>query len=172
MGNRKIVNPNFKSKNGKHSLRIEIIEPTDLELIANFFNDHYVKNGNLWKSIKITPEECKQMSYDTVKIAIQKPISFAVFDGKKLVAIQLNRLHFPEEFEQLFNGELHHKNPTFIIKDDYSNEIQNGPYNNLNANRIYTFVESSLKQVGKFLPKTTKPLGYFKVTAVLPEYSK
>uniref|UniRef100_A0A914ZFC1 N-acetyltransferase domain-containing protein n=1 Tax=Panagrolaimus superbus TaxID=310955 RepID=A0A914ZFC1_9BILA len=168
---KKIVNPNWIPKNGKISLRIEIIDPSDLELITYFYNDHYVNHGNLWKSIKITSKECHPLSFDIVSLAIEKPVSLAAFDGNQLVAVQLNRVQSPDEFSKLFDGQLHHENPKLVIKDDYAKDIKNGPYN-LQANRIYVILQETLKQAGKFLPKTTKNLGYFKAASVHPDYQK
>lgn len=49
-GEREIVH--VMSSNGKiNNLRTEVIDEKDIDLIGNFYNYHFVKNGNLWKSL-------------------------------------------------------------------------------------------------------------------------
>uniref|UniRef100_A0A914P489 Uncharacterized protein n=1 Tax=Panagrolaimus davidi TaxID=227884 RepID=A0A914P489_9BILA len=162
-GERVVINPDWKSKNGKHLIRVEIIDEKDLDLIGNFYN-----YNNYLNLINVKPEETEKFAFDAVKKCLFQPLSFAAFDGEKLVGIQLNRFHIPSEFPQIFDG-FNENNPKFIIKEDYSNEIQNAPYT-FEANKIYVNLEECFRQTGKFLPKEIKNLGVIKSIGIHPNY--
>uniref|UniRef100_A0AC35GKG6 Uncharacterized protein n=1 Tax=Panagrolaimus sp. PS1159 TaxID=55785 RepID=A0AC35GKG6_9BILA len=119
-GEREVINPGWKPKDGKNLLRIEIADKKDLVLVANFFNHHFSSNNNLRKALEATYEDMEKFSYDRAALAVKKPRSYLVFDGKKLVAAALRTFYTPEEYFKIFNGELFYKSPKFLIKDDYA----------------------------------------------------
>ena len=52
---------------------------------------------------------------------IDKPMSYAVFDEEKLVAIKLNNYYTVEEFPELFDGQMPGEaNPKFEMKNNYA----------------------------------------------------
>ena len=107
------------------------------------------------------------MSFDAILPAFKHRCSLAVFDDEKLVALNLNRLHTPNEFSSIF-GDC---NTNSEIKDDYAEDIHNGPYN-LNSNRINVFLQECLKQTGQFFPEDIKNIGYLKAIAIHPNYQR
>uniref|UniRef100_A0A914QW81 N-acetyltransferase domain-containing protein n=1 Tax=Panagrolaimus davidi TaxID=227884 RepID=A0A914QW81_9BILA len=115
-------------------------------------------------------ENTKELIFDAIKIPMKQPLSYAAFDENQLVGIHLNRLHPKSQFSELFEGKLYYKNAKLYIKENYAEDIANGPYNNQNANRISVLLNECLKQTGKFLPEDIKNLGYMKVTVIDPKY--
>uniref|UniRef100_A0AC34F3J9 Uncharacterized protein n=1 Tax=Panagrolaimus sp. ES5 TaxID=591445 RepID=A0AC34F3J9_9BILA len=168
-GERNILNPEWKPKNGKRPLRIEFIDSNDIALVGNFYNHHFNKHGNICQSRNMKDEETEKFKFDTLKNVLTKPLSFAAFEGDKIVALKLNRIHFSYEFERIFGGKIFETNPKFDIKSDYAVDILNGPYS-LNANRVKVILDEALRQTGKFLPKNITNLGVLKSTGIHPEY--
>uniref|UniRef100_A0A914P4K1 N-acetyltransferase domain-containing protein n=1 Tax=Panagrolaimus davidi TaxID=227884 RepID=A0A914P4K1_9BILA len=170
-GERKVVNPAWKPKDGKNPLRIEIAEKKDLELVANFFNHHFTSNNNLRKALGATYEDMEEFSYDRAELAVKKPRSYLVFDGNKLVAASLRTYYTKDEYFKIFNGELFHQNPKFLIKDDYAEDIRSKGYG-LNASRIAVLNEACISQIGKFLPSDVENLDFEIATGVHPDYTR
>uniref|UniRef100_A0A914R7K0 Uncharacterized protein n=1 Tax=Panagrolaimus davidi TaxID=227884 RepID=A0A914R7K0_9BILA len=119
-GEREVVNPAWKPKDGKNPLRIEIADKKDLALVANFYNHHFTSNNNLRKALGATYEDMEEFSYDRAELAVKKPRSYLVFDENKFVAACLRTYYTKDEYFKIFNEELFHKNPKFLIKDDYA----------------------------------------------------
>uniref|UniRef100_A0AC35FTM6 N-acetyltransferase domain-containing protein n=1 Tax=Panagrolaimus sp. PS1159 TaxID=55785 RepID=A0AC35FTM6_9BILA len=170
-GERKIVNSGWIPKDGKNPLRIEIADKNDLVLVANFFNHHFIKNNNLRKILGATYEDMEQFSYDRAALALKKPQSYLVFDKNKLVAAVLRTFYTRDEFCKIFNGELSHTNPSFLIKDDYAEDIRAKGYS-LNASRIAVLNEACFSQIGKFLPPDVGILEFGIAVGVHPNYMR
>uniref|UniRef100_A0A914Q0C3 Uncharacterized protein n=1 Tax=Panagrolaimus davidi TaxID=227884 RepID=A0A914Q0C3_9BILA len=164
-GERKVVNPAWKPKDGKNPLRIEIADKNDLVLVANFFNHHFTSNNNLRKALGATYEDMEEFSYDRAELAVKKPLSLLVFDGNKLVAASLRTYYTKDEYFEIFNGELFHKNPKFLINDDYAEDIRSKGYS-LNASRIAVLNEACISQIGKFLPSDVENLDFGIATGI------
>uniref|UniRef100_A0A914P9U9 Uncharacterized protein n=1 Tax=Panagrolaimus davidi TaxID=227884 RepID=A0A914P9U9_9BILA len=101
----------------------------------------------------------EQFSYDRAALALRKPQSYLVFDNNKLVAAVLRTFYTRDEFFKIFNGELSHTNPSFLIKDDYAEDIKAKGYS-LNASRIAVINEGCFSQIGKFLPPDVEILEF------------
>uniref|UniRef100_A0A914PKN5 N-acetyltransferase domain-containing protein n=1 Tax=Panagrolaimus davidi TaxID=227884 RepID=A0A914PKN5_9BILA len=170
-GERKVVNPAWKPKDGKNPLRIEIADMNDLELVANFFNHHFIKNNNLRKALGATYEEMEEFSYDRAALGLGNPQSHIVFDGNKLVAVVLRKLYTPEEYYKLFNGELFHKNPKFLNKENYAEDIKARGFSQ-NASRIAVINEACISQAGKSLPPNVENLRFAIAAGVHPNYTR
>jgi hypothetical protein len=170
-GEREVVNPAWKPKDGKNPLRIEIADKNDLDLLSNFFNHHFIEHNNLRKALGATYEEMEEFCYDRAVLALKRPLSYLVFDENKLVAAVLRTYYTPDEYYKLFNGELFHENPKFLIKDDYAEEIKSRGYS-LNANRLAVLNDVCISQIGKFLPPDVENLGFGIAAGVHPDYMR
>ena len=74
----------------------------------------------MYANLDATYKDMQQFSNDRAAQALEKPISWVVFDGDKLVAIALRTFYTPTEYYKLFNGQICVPNPKLIIKNDYA----------------------------------------------------
>uniref|UniRef100_A0AC35FQC1 Uncharacterized protein n=1 Tax=Panagrolaimus sp. PS1159 TaxID=55785 RepID=A0AC35FQC1_9BILA len=98
--------------------------------------------------------------------------SIIIKDGEKIVGTGFGNVHNRKDFDRIFRGQLFHENPKFIIKDDYSEDIKNGPYKSLNLNRAVILLNELEWQIGKFLPKNTERIGCSELISIDPNYMR
>uniref|UniRef100_A0AC35FR18 N-acetyltransferase domain-containing protein n=1 Tax=Panagrolaimus sp. PS1159 TaxID=55785 RepID=A0AC35FR18_9BILA len=91
-------------------------------------------------------------------------------DNNKIVGIFMGSLVERYEFCEIYRGALFHDKPKLLLKNDYAEDIRNGPFRSLNLNRIVTLLEELEWQTGKFLPKNTQKLALLEFAAVHPKF--
>uniref|UniRef100_A0A914ZBS8 Uncharacterized protein n=1 Tax=Panagrolaimus superbus TaxID=310955 RepID=A0A914ZBS8_9BILA len=120
-GEREILDPAWKPKVGGYtkSLRIEIIDRKDYAFIGQYLTWHFAKYCNIFECQQMTYDEAAPFFFNLLHPAIDKPFSFAAFEGDKLVGIRINTFHTADEFPEMYPRGLQVDNPKFIIEKDY-----------------------------------------------------
>uniref|UniRef100_A0AC35FH93 Uncharacterized protein n=1 Tax=Panagrolaimus sp. PS1159 TaxID=55785 RepID=A0AC35FH93_9BILA len=169
-GEREVIDPGWKPKVGGYTkpLRIEIIDRQDYAFIGQYFTWHFAKYCNIFETQNLTYDEAAPFFFSLLNSVIDKPLSFAAFEGDKLVGIRLNTYHTADEFPDMYPRGLCEKDPKFVIQKDY--DITNGVYPSRKLNRCNLCIEECGTQTGKFLPKDCKKLGVIEAAGVDSSY--
>uniref|UniRef100_A0AC34GRB6 Uncharacterized protein n=1 Tax=Panagrolaimus sp. ES5 TaxID=591445 RepID=A0AC34GRB6_9BILA len=166
---RKLIDESIP-KNADFKCRTELLDQNDIEFIKQFVIEHFVKESNIMRHLRIKGEELIELIHPLVDRWIKCENSIVIKHNKKIIGTAFGSLHTSEEFEELYRGQLFHENPQFVIKDDYAEDIKNGPFKSLNNNRVAVLLNELEWQTGKFLPKGIQKFGLHELTAIDPNY--
>uniref|UniRef100_A0AC34FHR9 Uncharacterized protein n=1 Tax=Panagrolaimus sp. ES5 TaxID=591445 RepID=A0AC34FHR9_9BILA len=164
---RKLIDESIP-KNADFKCRTELLDQNDIEFIKQFVIEHFVKESNIMRHLRIKDEELIELIHPLVDRWIKCENSIVIKHKKKIIGTAFGSLHTSEEFEELYRGQLFHENPQFVNKDDYAEDIKNGPFKSLNNSRVAVLLNELEWQTGKFLPKGIQKFG--ELTVIHPNY--
>uniref|UniRef100_A0A914YES3 Uncharacterized protein n=1 Tax=Panagrolaimus superbus TaxID=310955 RepID=A0A914YES3_9BILA len=117
------------------------------------------------RSVGATPEDVTGFFHDLCGASLNSPYSVLAFIGDKCVGMTLNYIN-----TNVKKNSDESSSPGLKFKSDFVEEITNGPYNNLRANRVCAFIEEVERNYAYFIPKCKK-LFKLDVIFVHPNYS-
>uniref|UniRef100_A0A914YYR1 Uncharacterized protein n=1 Tax=Panagrolaimus superbus TaxID=310955 RepID=A0A914YYR1_9BILA len=169
---RKIIEDEYKPKKANCKLRFELMDENDIEFMIQIATEHFVRESNLMRHLQIKCEELIERWAPLIAKYILSETSVIIKDGDKIVGTGFGNVHDRKDFDRIFRGQLFHDNPKFVIKDDYAEDINNGPYKSRNFNRVVVLFDELEWQTGKFLPKNTEKIGCSELISVDPNYMR
>uniref|UniRef100_A0AC34FAP4 N-acetyltransferase domain-containing protein n=1 Tax=Panagrolaimus sp. ES5 TaxID=591445 RepID=A0AC34FAP4_9BILA len=132
------------------------------EMIHSMMTQMFSFQEPITRSVGATPEDVTDFFHDLCSASLNSPYSVLAFIGDKCVGMTLNYINT--------NVKSDESSPGLKFKSDFAEEISNGPYNNLRANRVCSFIEEVERNYGYFIPKCKK-LFKLDVIFVHPNFS-
>uniref|UniRef100_A0A914YMP3 N-acetyltransferase domain-containing protein n=1 Tax=Panagrolaimus superbus TaxID=310955 RepID=A0A914YMP3_9BILA len=140
--------------------------------MTQFCTEHFTKEMNIVKHLNIKGNELIDLLGPMIANWIKCQNSIVAKNDNKIVGIFMGCIVERYEFHEIYRGALFHDNPKLVLKNDYAEEIRNGPFKSLNLNRIAILIEELEWQTGKFLPKDTHKLALLEFAAVHPSFMR
>uniref|UniRef100_A0A914YQT5 Uncharacterized protein n=1 Tax=Panagrolaimus superbus TaxID=310955 RepID=A0A914YQT5_9BILA len=97
-------------------------------------------------------------------------MSMLVKDGDKCIGYHVVDKIEKDNFDSYFTNGSYMENPHLDFKDNYAEDIKNGPFNSHKANTIATLLDAPFAQTLRFLPKDVNCLLYFEVVGIDKNY--
>uniref|UniRef100_A0AC34RAX3 Uncharacterized protein n=1 Tax=Panagrolaimus sp. JU765 TaxID=591449 RepID=A0AC34RAX3_9BILA len=165
---RELYDANFRVHRLPKPLRVEIADQKDTLLMTQFLNEHFCKFVSAALAIKIKYEELYPITYRIVKGSVRYPMCPLVFYDGKLVAAYAITYYDETNISKYFPLIKERLNPDakFIIKEDYADDVKNGPLSTENGNKVFVFLDEMVRQGSKFLPDDCNRIAFAEASAV------
>uniref|UniRef100_A0A914PRB7 N-acetyltransferase domain-containing protein n=1 Tax=Panagrolaimus davidi TaxID=227884 RepID=A0A914PRB7_9BILA len=166
---------NFKDKyDVERKLQIELLDENDIGLVGQYFTDVFMNNCSMIKALGEfadgTYEEMAPFFYDDLASKLPNKMSMIVKDDDKVVGYHIMDKIERDNFDKYFTNGSHMDKPYLDFKDNYAEDIKNGPFESIKANRLAAAINAPLSQTLRFVPKHINCILYFEAVGIDKHY--
>uniref|UniRef100_A0AC35F6N9 Uncharacterized protein n=1 Tax=Panagrolaimus sp. PS1159 TaxID=55785 RepID=A0AC35F6N9_9BILA len=162
---------NFKDKyDVERKLQIELLDENDIGLVGQYFTDVFMNNCSMVKALDGTYEEMAPFFYDDIASILPNKMSMIVKDDDKVVGYHILDKIERDNFDKYFTNGSHMDKPYLDFKDNYAEDIKNGPFESIKANRLAAALNAPFSQTLRFVPKHINCILYFEAVGIDKHY--
>uniref|UniRef100_A0A7E4WB82 N-acetyltransferase domain-containing protein n=1 Tax=Panagrellus redivivus TaxID=6233 RepID=A0A7E4WB82_PANRE len=156
------------------TIRYEIADEKDVDLITEQFVDGFVKHTNIVHAMNATHDDLREHTYELTRGILPSRGTLLGFYENKLACFRLVRYVQHDDIVKMYGPLSKPGDPTPVpsFPDDYGTLIDAVPLNNFPARVVTVLLTVMEQQLGKFLPLDVKNLAFGEAVNVHAAFQK